>query len=148
MEMSALVSEIKKAIERGPVYVLVFAGAILLLGVDPSEFLADSSHALTAPEFITVNIVAGVLIIAAATISLFAATAAMRTLKEISTASSETAEKTMETFRVLAEKVSKDNTVLQGDIATAVLETARQLSGLPSRAIDGKPAGTAGSTSN
>lgn len=120
MTTQEMVSEIKKAVDRGPVYVLVFAGAILLLGVDPTEFVVTPSHVLSAPEFITVNIVAGALVVIAGIISLFAAKTAMQTVKAMSVVASEAGIKTIEAFKELAQRVSGDQALLQKQLADDV----------------------------
>lgn len=129
MTTQEMVTEIKKAVDRGPVYVLVFAGAILLLGVDPTEFVVTPSHLLSAPEFITVNIVAGALVIIAGIISLFAARTAMQTVRAISVASSEAAIKTIEGYTALAQRVSGDQAVLQNQLAGNITEIYKNLTG-------------------
>jgi hypothetical protein len=104
-----IISEVKKAVERGPIYVLVLAGVVLLVGVDPAEFYAPSKHILSPAEFITVNIVAGVLIIVAATLGLLSSIAAMRTLEQISATSSDANIRAIEALK----NISSGNAVLQ-----------------------------------
>lgn len=120
-----IISEVKKAVERGPIYVLVLAGVVLLVGVDPAEFYAPSKHTLSPAEFMTVNIVAGVLIIVAATLGLLSSIAAMRTLEQISAKSSDANIRAIEALKNL----SASNAVLQNEIANHVLALSKQASG-------------------
>jgi hypothetical protein len=134
---SQIISEVKKAVERGPIYVLVLAGTVLLVGIDPAEFYAPSKHILSPAEFITVNIVAGVLIIAAATLGLLSSIAAMRTLEQISATSSDANIRAIEALK----GISSSNAVLQNEIANHVLALSKQASG-QFNSPDGTPEST------
>ena len=136
-----MVDEVKKAADRGPVYVLVFAGAILLLGADPSELVVPRSHVLSASEFITVNIVAGALIVIAGIISLFTARSTMQTVRAISTGSSETVIKTLDVVKELAQGASQNDTLLKTKLAEITMEANRQLMGTQQTSEVAAPAG-------
>jgi hypothetical protein len=129
MTSQEIINEVKKAAERGPVYVLVFAGAILLLGADPAEIVVPRSHILNTSEFVTVNIVAGALIVIAGIISLLATRSTMHTVQAISSGSSETTAKTLETVKELAQHAGQNDVVLQNKLADITLEANRQLMG-------------------
>jgi hypothetical protein len=120
-----IISEVKKAVERGPIYVLVLAGLVLLIGIDPAELYAPRGNILSSPEFITVNIVAGVLIIAAATLGLFSSIAAMRTLEKISATSADANIRAIEALK----GINSSNAVLQNEISNAVVTLSKQASG-------------------
>jgi hypothetical protein len=125
--MIVSMDELKKAADKGPIYLMLLAGAGLVAGVVPAEFTVGQLHALTPVEFITANVVGAVLIITAGVISLLASRSMLRTLEGVSKASTATAGKALDTIQTTAAKISETDAITQNKVLDRVGEITKQL---------------------
>ena len=119
------IDEIRKAADRGPFYLLLVLGAALFVGVDPTEFVIGPSRALSGPEFITVNVIAAALLIAAGVMSFLLSRTALRTLEAFSEASALPARKALDALTEVTKQTSATDAVLRGKIVDDAMEVYR-----------------------
>ncbi len=125
------IMEMRKAADRGAIYLLLFVGGVLFVGVDPTEFVIGPSRALTGPEFITVNVIGAALLIAAGVLSLLVSRATLRALETVSKISASPAEKTLEALNEAAKQMSAYNAGQQKQIVEGIMEAMRINLGQP-----------------
>ena len=135
-------NRLTRAADRGPIYVLLVAGALVLAYADSTELVVSRAHALTAPEFITCNVVGAGLIIAAGVIGLLISRTALHGLEAVSRVSSDS----VKVFAELTKTVSSEDAILQGRIASGILEITRSLGVAPKADNAQKPAAAPAST--